>query len=55
MQAETKWETHQWEKHGPLKVPRNGHSLEFEDATGFLWLGDTAWQVPGCVLKALAC
>lgn len=37
------WETHQWERHGRLRVSRNGHFLEFEDGTGFFWLGDTAW------------
>lgn len=43
MQRESKWETHQREKHGRLRVSENGHFLEFEDGTGFFWVGDTAW------------
>src|SRR5262245_4003521 len=37
------WETHQWQKHGRLRISQSGHFFEFEDGTGFFWLGDTAW------------
>ena len=34
-----------WEAHGALRVSENGHYLEYEDGTGFFWLGDTAWKL----------
>lgn len=33
-----------FEQHGPIRVARDGFSLEHEDATPFFWLGDTAWN-----------
>ncbi len=31
--------------HGPLKVSKNAHDLQFTDGTPFFWLGDTAWEL----------
>lgn len=33
-----------WTQHGPLRVSPDGRYLMHEDATPFLWLGDTAWN-----------
>ncbi len=33
-------------QHGFLKVSENRRYLTFNDATPFLWIGDTAWAVP---------
>ena len=30
---------------GRVKVSADGHSLQYEDGTGFFWLGDTAWEL----------
>lgn len=32
-----------WSANGPLQVSENGHFIEHENGTPFLWLGDTAW------------
>ena len=32
-------ETHPWEKRGRGRVSSNGHFLEYENGTGFFWLG----------------
>jgi len=32
-----------WEQHGKLKVSKNGHFIQHENGTPFLWLGDTGW------------
>lgn len=32
-----------WQQHGKLQVSENGHTIQHEDGTPFLWLGDTAW------------
>lgn len=34
---------HAWEQHGKLGVSANGHYLQHEDGTPFLWIGDTGW------------
>jgi len=31
--------------HGNLRVSADGRGLEHDDGTGFLWLGDTAWEL----------
>jgi hypothetical protein len=33
-----------FEKHGPIRVARDGRHLEHEDGTPFFWLADTAWN-----------
>lgn len=33
-----------FEKHGPIKVSRDGRYLEHADGTPFFWLADTAWN-----------
>ena len=33
-----------FERHGPVRVSRDGHYLQHEDGTPFFWLGDTAWN-----------
>jgi len=38
--------TQSWEIHGALQVSENGHFLEYQDGTGFFWLGCTAWMLP---------
>ncbi len=35
-----------WVEHGHLNVSEKGHFLEYEDGTGFFWLGCTAWMLP---------
>lgn len=35
-----------FEHHGPVRVARDGRSLEHEDGTPFFWLADTAWNGP---------
>jgi hypothetical protein len=35
-----------FEKHGPVRVSRQGWHLEHEDGTPFFWLADTAWNGP---------
>ncbi|MFC7290102.1 DUF4038 domain-containing protein [Hirschia litorea] len=32
-----------WQQHGKLEVSENGHRIQYEDETPFLWIGDTAW------------
>ena len=32
-----------WDEHGRLIVSDNGHYLQHEDGTPFLWIGDTGW------------
>lgn len=32
-----------WQQHGKLEVSRNGHTIQHQDGTPFLWIGDTAW------------
>ena len=32
-----------WETHGKLEVSENGHRIQHDDGTPFLWIGDTAW------------
>lgn len=32
-----------WEQHGQLEVSQNGHYIQHEDETPFLWIGDTGW------------
>jgi len=34
-----------WEEHGKLKVSENGHYIQHEDGTPFLWIGDTGWGI----------
>ena len=33
----------QWTDHGKLGVSPNGHYIQHEDGTPFLWIGDTGW------------
>lgn len=33
-----------FEQHGPVRVSRDGYSLEHDDATPFFWMADTAWN-----------
>jgi len=32
-----------WDEHGKLLISKNGHFLQHEDGTPFLWIGDTGW------------
>ncbi|MCB0566419.1 MAG: DUF1593 domain-containing protein [Phaeodactylibacter sp.] len=32
-----------WQQHGKLEVSKTGHTIEHEDGTPFLWIGDTGW------------
>ena len=32
-----------WQQHGKLQVSQNGHTIQHQDSTPFLWIGDTAW------------
>lgn len=32
-----------WELHGPVQPDSQGHRLQHEDGSPFLWIGDTAW------------
>lgn len=32
-----------WQEHGKLEVSTNGHYVQHEDGTPFLWIGDTGW------------
>lgn len=32
-----------WNEHGKLEVSSNGHYIQFEDGSPFLWIGDTGW------------
>jgi hypothetical protein len=32
-----------WQDHGKLEVSRNGHTIQHNDGTPFLWIGDTGW------------
>ena len=32
-----------WQIHGKLEVSKNGHTIQHNDGTPFLWIGDTAW------------
>lgn len=32
-----------WEQHGSIEVSKNGHTIQHEDGTPFLWIGDTGW------------
>ena len=32
-----------WETHGKLEVSKDGHRIQHDDGTPFLWIGDTAW------------
>ncbi len=34
-----------WDRHGPLRISENGHTIEHEDGQPFLWLGDTGWAM----------
>ena len=33
-----------FDQHGPVRVSRDGNSLEHEDGMSFFWLADTAWN-----------
>lgn len=37
--------TTKFQKHGWLKVSKNGRYLVYDDNTPFFWLGDTAWEI----------
>ncbi len=32
-----------WTEHGKLEISQNGHFIQHEDRTPFLWIGGTAW------------
>ena len=32
-----------WQDHGSLEVSSNGHFIQHDDGTPFLWIGDTGW------------
>ncbi|KXI26772.1 apiosidase-like domain-containing protein [Paraglaciecola hydrolytica] len=34
-----------WQEHGKLEVAKNGHYIQHQDGTPFLWIGDTGWAM----------
>lgn len=32
-----------WQQHGTLQASKNGHTIQHQDGTPFLWIGDTGW------------
>lgn len=32
-----------WDQHGELSISADGHRIQLQDGTPFLWVGDTAW------------
>ncbi len=35
-----------------LMVSENGHMLQYQDGSGFFWMGDTAWEIPYKLTKS---